>query len=311
MMGSRLYQYNTASDTPGLIPVWTSAQLRDNVPPNLRAACPQPCEKRETRMNLFATDDVQLHYRDDGDPQGAPVVFANSLGTDLRLWDPILPHLPKGLRIIRYDKRGHGLSSCPKGAYSMGALVREIEALLDHLDVKNCLFVGLSIGGMIAQGLAIKRLDLLRAMVLSNTAAKIGQPAMWDDRIAAVKAGGIEALADSILERWFSDGFRDQPELALWRNMLVRQPDAGYMGCSAAISGTDFYTPTSGLRLPTLGIAGSEDGSTPPDLVRETVELIPGSKFQLMRNAGHLPCVEQPGDYAKHLTDFMVDIGHL
>jgi 3-oxoadipate enol-lactonase len=262
-------------------------------------------------MNLFATDDVQLHYRDDGDPQGAPVVFANSLGTDLRLWDPILPHLPKGLRIIRYDKRGHGLSSCPKGTYSMGALVREIEALLDHLDVKNCLFVGLSIGGMIAQGLAIKRLDLLRAMVLSNTAAKIGQPAMWDDRIAAVKAGGIEALADSILERWFSDGFRDQPELALWRNMLVRQPDAGYMGCSAAISGTDFYTPTSGLRLPTLGIAGSEDGSTPPDLVRETVELIPGSKFQLMRNAGHLPCVEQPADYAKHLTDFMVDIGHL
>ena len=311
MMGSRLYQHDTASDTPSLIPVWTSAQLRDNVPPILRAACPQPCEKRETRMNLFATDDVQLHYRDDGDPQGAPVVFANSLGTDLRLWDPILPHLPKGLRIIRYDKRGHGLSSCPKGAYSMGALVREIEALLDHLDVKNCLFVGLSIGGMIAQGLAIKRLDLLRAMVLSNTAAKIGQPAMWDDRIAAVKAGGIEALADSILERWFSDGFRDQPELALWRNMLVRQPDAGYMGCSAAISGTDFYTPTSGLRLPTLGIAGSEDGSTPPDLVRETVELIPGSKFQLMRNAGHLPCVEQPADYAKHLTDFMVDIGHL
>ena len=310
-MGSRLYQHDTASVTPSLIPVWTSAQLRDNVPPILRAACPQPCEKRETRMNLFATDDVQLHYRDDGDPQGAPLVFANSLGTDLRLWDPILPHLPKGLRIIRYDKRGHGLSSCPKGAYSMGALVREIEALLDHLDVKNCLFVGLSIGGMIAQGLAIKRLDLLRAMVLSNTAAKIGQPTMWDDRIAAVKAGGIEALADSILERWFSDGFRDQPELALWRNMLVRQPDAGYMGCSAAISGTDFYTPTSGLRLPTLGIAGSKDGSTPPDLVRETVELIPGSKFQLMRNAGHLPCVEQPADYAKHLTDFMVDIGHL
>ena len=262
-------------------------------------------------MNLFATDDVQLHYRDDGDPQGAPVVFANSLGTDLRLWDPILPHLPKGLRIIRYDKRGHGLSSCPKGAYSMGALVREIEALLDHLDVKNCLFVGLSIGGMIAQGLAIKRLDLLRAMVLSNTAAKIGQPAMWDDRIAVVKAGGIEALADSILERWFSDGFRDQPELALWRNMLVRQPDAGYMGCSAAISGTDFYTPTSGLRLPTLGIAGSEDGSTPPDLVRETVDLIPGSQFKVMPQCGHLPCAEDPIGYAEILTEFIGNTGHV
>lgn len=262
-------------------------------------------------MKLFETDDVQLHYREDGDRHGAPVVFANSLGTDLRLWDPILPHLPAGLRIIRYDKRGHGLSSCPTGAYSMGALVREIEALLDHLNVKNCLFVGLSIGGMIAQGLAVKRLDLVRALVLSNTAAKIGQPTMWTDRIAAVKAGGTEALADSIMQRWFSDSFRDQPQISLWRNMLVRQPDAGYMGCSAAISGTDFYTPTSGLRLPTLGIAGSEDGSTPPDLVRETLELIPGSTFQLMRDSGHLPCVEHPRDYAKHLTDFMVNTGHI
>ena len=262
-------------------------------------------------MKLFETDDVQLHYREDGDRHGAPVVFANSLGTDLRLWDPILPHLPARLRIIRYDKRGHGLSSCPTGAYSMGALVREIEALLDHLNVKNCLFVGLSIGGMIAQGLAVKRLDLVRALVLSNTAAKIGQPTMWTDRIAAVKAGGIEALADSIMQRWFSDSFRDQPQISLWRNMLVRQPDAGYMGCSAAISGTDFHTSTSGLQLPTLGIAGIEDGSTPPELVRETVKLIPGSTFQLMRDSGHLPCVEHPRDYAKHLTDFMVNAGHI
>ena len=262
-------------------------------------------------MKLFETEDVQLHYREDGDRHGAPVVFANSLGTDLRLWDPILPHLPAGLRLIRYDKRGHGLSSCPTGAYSMGALVQEIEALLDHLKVKNCLFVGLSIGGMIAQGLAVKRLDLVRALVLSNTAAKIGQPTMWTDRIAAVKAGGIEALADSIMQRWFSDSFRDQPQISLWRNMLVRQPDAGYMGCSAAISGTDFHTPTSSLRLPTLGIAGSEDGSTPPDLVRETVELIPSSTFKLMRDSGHLPCVEHPRDYAKHLTDFMVNTGHI
>jgi 3-oxoadipate enol-lactonase len=262
-------------------------------------------------MNLFVSKDVQLHYRQDGDPNGAPLVFANSLGTDLRLWDPVLSYLPKGLRIIRYDKRGHGLSSCPTGAYTMGALVHEIEALLDHLEVKNCFFVGLSIGGMIAQGLAVKRLDLIRAMVLSNTGAKIGQPTLWHDRIAAVETGGIEALADSILERWFSRAFQAHPDLALWRNMLVRQPDAGYMGCCAAISGTDFYTPTSGLRLPTLGIAGSEDGSTPPDLVHETVNLIPGAKFQLMRKAGHLPCVEQPQEYAKHLTNFMLETGHI
>ncbi len=254
---------------------------------------------------------AQLHYRVDGDPDGAPVVFANSLGTDLRLWDPLLPHLPAGLKIIRYDKRGHGLSSVPDGPYAMGALVRDTEQLLDHLGVRDCVFVGLSIGGMIAQGLAVKRLDLVRGMVLSNTAAKIGTPAMWDERIAAARKGGIEALADATMERWFSRAFRATPELTLWRNMLTRQPLEGFLGCSAAISGTDFYTPTSGLRLPTLGIAGSEDGSTPPDLVRETVELIPGSAFKLIRRAGHLPCVERPDEYAALLTAFLTQIGHL
>jgi len=262
-------------------------------------------------MQIADLGDVQLHYRIDGPEDGAPVVFANSLGTDLRLWDPILPYLPDGLRLIRYDKRGHGLSSCPPAPYAMGTLVSDAERLLDLLKVRDCAFVGLSIGGMIAQGLAVKRLDLVRALVLSNTAAKIGTKDMWADRIAAVEAGGIAALADPVMERWFSRAFRATPELILWRNMLVRQPDAGYAGCSAAISGTDFYTPTSGLRLPTLGIAGSEDGSTPPDLVRETTELIPGAQFHLIRGAGHLPCVEKPQDYAQVLTRFLRDVGHL
>lgn len=262
-------------------------------------------------MKIFDTGDVRLHYRVDGPDDGAPVVFSNSLGTDMRLWDPILPLLPEGLRIIRYDKLGHGLSSCPSGPYSMGSLVTDVEKLMDHLEVRDSVFVGLSIGGMIAQGLAVKRLDLVRAMVLSNTAAKIGTPEMWDERIAAVKAGGIEALADAVMERWFSEGFRKTPELELWRNMLVRGEDDGYTGCSAAISGTDFFTTTASLRLPTLGIAGSEDGSTPPDMVRETLDLIPASKFHLIRKAGHLPCVEQPEEYARVLTDFLKSVGHV
>lgn len=262
-------------------------------------------------MKMFDTGDVRLHYRVDGPDDGAPVVFANSLGTDMRLWDPILPMLPKGLRIIRFDKRGHGLSSCPAGNYSMGSLVTDTERLLDHLGVKECVFVGLSIGGMIAQGLAVKRLDLIRAVVLSNTAAKIGNTQMWDERIGDVRKGGIEALADAVMERWFATQFRATPELELWRNMLARQDDNGYIGCAAAISGTDFYTPTSGLRLPALGIAGSEDGSTPPDLVRETMDLIPGSKFHLIRKAGHLPCVEQPEEYAQVLTGFLKGVGHV
>jgi len=262
-------------------------------------------------MKIATLDGINLHYRIDGNPNGKPVVFANSLGTDLRLWDAVLPLLPQENCYIRYDKRGHGLSQCTPAPYSMGALVRDVEQLMDHLGVTDALFVGLSIGGMIAQGLAVKRLDLVRAMVLSNTAAKIGQPEMWHSRIDAVRKGGIASLSDAVMERWFGRDFHATADMQLWKAMLERQPAEGYIGCSAAISGTDFYTPTSGLRLPTLGIAGSEDGSTPPDLVRETVELIPGSKFELIRKAGHLPCVENPTEYARILGTFMKDIGHV
>ena len=262
-------------------------------------------------MKMLDLGEVKLHYADEGDPKGAPVVFSNSLGTDFRLWDKILPLLPQGLRLIRYDKRGHGLSSAPVAPYSMGSLVSDVEKLLDSLEVRDCVFVGLSVGGMIAQGLAAKRLDLVRAMVLSNTGAKIGTRELWADRIDKVKAGGIEALADATMERWFSDAFRATTELAAWRNMLTRQPADGYMGCSAAIAGSDFYATTSALTLPTLGIAGSEDGATPPDLVRETADLVKGSRFHLIRGAGHLPCVEKPGEFAEVLTEFLTEIGHV
>ena len=143
-------------------------------------------------MKVAELNGISLHYREDGAPEGLPVVFANSLGTDLRLWDDILPLLPSSLRIIRYDKRGHGLSSCPPAPYTMGALISDAEALLDHLAVRDCVFVGLSIGGMIPQGLAVKRMDQVRAMVLSNTAARIGNPAMWQERIDAQKHDGLD-----------------------------------------------------------------------------------------------------------------------
>lgn len=262
-------------------------------------------------MNWFDTGDVQLHWREDGDPDGAPVVFSNSLGTDLRLWDHVLDHLPKtGLRYLRYDTRGHGLSSSPAGPYGMGALITDTERFMEHVGAKDAVFVGLSMGGMIAQGLAVKRLDLIRGIVLSNTGAKIGNADMWNARIEAVFAGGIEAVADATMERWFSKAFLEKPEIAMWRNMLIRQPVAGYNACMSAISNTDMMTPTSGLRLPAMGIAGSEDGSTPPDMVRELMGLIPGSGFELIRKAGHLPCVEQPELYAKHLERFFDSIGH-
>lgn len=262
-------------------------------------------------MPVLSLKDVDLNYQEDGDPSGAPVVFANSLGTDLHLWDKVIARLPQGLRLIRFDLRGHGQSSCPQGPYSMGALIRDTERLLDHLNVRECVFVGLSIGGMIAQGLAVKRMDQIRGLVLSNTAAKIGTAEMWNTRIDQIRDAGIDPLADDIMMRWFGPDFRATPELAHWRQMLVDTPVEGYTGCCAAIAGTDFISPTSGLGLPTLGIAGSEDGATPPDMVRETLDLIRGSKFHLIRRTGHLPCVEAPDEYANVLIKFLKEIGHV
>ena len=254
--------------------------------------------------------DVRLHVREDGPSDGPAVVFANSLGTDLRLWDGVVARLPRHLRLVRYDKRGHGLSDAPPGRYSMDALVRDAEGVCDALAVRACVLVGLSIGGMIAQGLASRRPDLVHAMVLSNTAAKIGTAETWAERIDAVNADGIDAVSDAVMERWFSPAFRASPMRPPWQRMLETQPAHGYVGCMAAIQGTDFYAQTAALHLPTLAIGGDLDGSTPPDLVRETAALIPGARFELMRGVGHLPCVEDPAGYATILADFLASVGY-
>jgi 3-oxoadipate enol-lactonase len=261
-------------------------------------------------MESLDLGDVVLHVADTGPKDAPAVVFSNSLGTDFRLWDGILPYLPEGLRVIRYDKRGHGLSTCPPSPYTMGALIRDAERLLEALEVRDCVFVGLSIGGMIAQGLAAKRLDLIRAVVLSNTAPKIGTREMWAERIAIAETEGTGPMADAIMQRWFSKEFREGPQVSPWRRMVETTPGAGYAGCSAAIAGTDFYSTTAALRLPALVIGGTEDGSTPPDLVRELAGLIPGARFELIRGAGHLPCVEKPEVFGPLLAGFLREIGH-
>jgi 3-oxoadipate enol-lactonase len=246
-------------------------------------------------MKTFRHAGTMLHYTDEGPVNGPAVLFANSLGTDLRVWEPLLPHLRPGLRVIRYDKRGHGLSDAPPAPYRMDELTLEAAALLDHLDVRGVTMIGLSIGGMIAQNLAAKRPDLVRALVLMDTAAKIGTPEMWQARMDAIRKDGITALAASILERWFAPAFHHtrQDELALWRNMLCRTPLEGYLGCCAAIAGADLTKQTQSLRLQCSVMAGSEDGATPPDLVRETAEYL-DAPFSLIAGAGHLPCVEAP-----------------
>jgi len=261
-------------------------------------------------MQAMVVGGVTLHFRDEG-PQHAPaLVFSNSLGTDFRIWDRLLPLLPAGWRVIRYDTRGHGLSEAPARAWSMDDLGDELAGLLDGLGVRGAVVCGLSIGGMIAQTLAVRRPDLARALILCDTAAKIGDTASWNARIAAVERDGIAAIAGPVLQRWFSARFHERrvEELALWREMLTRTPVAGYVGCAAAIRDADLTGATARLRLPTLAVAGDEDGATPPALVEATARSIPGARFSVIDGAGHLPCIEQPAALAALIADFLGDL---
>ncbi len=261
-------------------------------------------------MPLIYLPDIRLNLRLDGPEDAPPLVLLHALGTDSTLFDPLIPLLP-GLRILRPDLRGHGASDVPDPPYTMGALIRDVERLLDHAGARDAVVLGVSLGGLIAQGLATKRLDLVRAMVLSSTAARIGTPAMWADRAAQIAASGLDAYADGAMERMFGRNWRSEPAMPATRHRLVTTNPRGWIGCAQAIAGTDFYTPTAALTLPTLAIAGDRDGTTPPDLVRETSDLIRGAEFHLIRGAGHLPFLEKPTEYTTLLTTFLRRIGHL
>ncbi|MFS4437700.1 3-oxoadipate enol-lactonase [Paracoccaceae bacterium GXU_MW_L88] len=258
-------------------------------------------------MKAISRDWGAMHYREDG-PADAPVILAiNSLGTDLRMWDSVVDALPD-YRFLRYDKRGHGVSDAPEGAYTMAGLTEDAAALLDHLNIKNAVILGCSIGGMIAQKLAATRPELCRALILSNTAAKIGTPEMWAERIDQVHTDGLAAMAPGIMERWFSPDFVNGNHHQLWSNMLSRQSPAGYAGCGHAISGADLTESTQKLDLPVMLIAGGHDGSTPPDLVQSTADLISGSQYKLIDETGHIPAIEAPEKVAAFVTTFIKEL---
>lgn len=254
-----------------------------------------------------------MHYSVTG-PQDAPlVVFANSLGTDLRLWELLLPLLPPNLRYARFDKRGHGLSDLGNADAEPGGtiagLAADMAALITHLG-GPAVVVGLSIGGQIVQSLAASHPELVRAMVLSNTAARLGTAESWQDRIDLIARVGLAGIADAVMDRWFAPAFRATPALAPWRNMLIRTPQDGYAACCRALAASDLTVSTATLRLPTLVIAGEMDGASPPDLVRATAALIPGAAFHIIPGAGHLPPVESPAAYAALLSPFLAEHVH-
>jgi len=255
---------------------------------------------------------VVLRYCEDGRREApSTLIFVNSLGTDLRIWLDIARVFSQTMRVVRYDKRGHGMSDAPDAPYSLDDHVDDLDALLEHLNIDNAIIVGVSVGGMIAQGVALKSPARVKGLVLCDTAAKIGTEEAWDERIDEIRANGLSAIADGIMERWFSSGFRASlpAELRLWRNLLTRTPVEGYVGTCAALRDADMRETVGTLDLPVLCVCGDEDGATPPEVVRELATMIPGATYQEISRSGHLPCVEQPAILANAIAAFISENG--
>lgn len=257
--------------------------------------------------SAFAIDDRIIAYDDSGDREGPVLVYSNSLGTDLRSWDAVLPFLPH-CRHIRWDKPGHGLSD-RAGDRPIEALADDLARLLDYLEVDYAVIVGLSVGGLIAQALWAAQPKRIEGLVLCDTAHRIGPEEMWNTRIAAIEEGGLDAIAEGVMQRWFSENFRkDRPaEVEMWRNAMTRAPAEGYTDICRAIRDADLTTAAASITVPTLCVVGEVDVATPPALVRSMADLIGGAEFRVIDRVGHLPCIEAPEVLADAIAAFMGD----
>jgi 3-oxoadipate enol-lactonase len=262
-------------------------------------------------MAFFKHGSRTIHYSDRRLGDGPTLVLANSLGTDFRIWDPLLPLLDGIGRIVRYDKRGHGLSDVAPAPYSIRDLSSDLKAVTEHAGLDRFLLGGVSIGGMIAQDYAAQFPEQVDGLVCMDTAPKIGDAKLWQDRIEAIARIGLEGIADGVMERWFTASFRSKyPErTAGWRNLLTRTPQEGYVGCCAAIRDADLTEATRALAVPTLVICGAEDGATPPALVRAMAESMPDARYVEIAEAGHIPSLEQPQALADAMNTFFSEKG--
>ncbi len=261
-------------------------------------------------MQFANVNGVTLHYQVISAPEDRPtLVFANSLATDFRIWRDCVVRLVGECSIVMYDKRGHGLSDIGEHPYKLDDHVNDLAGLLDHLGVDNAVICGLSVGGMIAQGLAFLRPDLVRALILCGTAAKIGTPQMWSERMAAIEQAGVESIVDRVLTMWFTPNFHEThpADIAAYRNMILRQPFEGYIGTCAALRDADLRAAAAQFKVPAICIVGDQDGSTPPEMVLETAKMIPDCRYEVIKGCAHIPCVEQPEILTEIIHAFLKD----
>jgi 3-oxoadipate enol-lactonase len=252
----------------------------------------------------------ELHYQLEG-PEGAPVlVLSNSLGTDLHMWDKQMAAFTRHFQVLRMDTRGHGRSLVTEGPYSIEQLGRDVVALLDALDIQRAHFCGLSMGGLIGQWLGINAGERLHKLVVCNTAAKIGDPSVWNPRIETVLRDGqaaMVALRDASIARWFTSDFAEaHPDQAkLITDMLAATSPQGYAANCAAVRDADFREQLGAIKVPTLVIAGTEDAVTPPSGGHFIQQRVAGAEYAEFY-AAHLSNVQAGDAFSARVVDFLL-----
>lgn len=243
-------------------------------------------------------------------PLGAPVVvLSHSLGSSGVMWEQQVPALVEKYRVVRYDTRGHGGTDAPAGPYALDMLGDDAVAMLDALDIERVHWVGLSMGGMIGQNVALRYPARFASAVLCDTTSRIPDEAkpIWDERIATAKRSGMSPLCDETMERWFTAPYRerDPQEVAVIREQFLATPTSGFVGCCQAIRDLDYTDRLHGIDLPVHVIVGADDPSTPPAAARAISERIAGASLEIIDSAAHLANVEQPDAFNRSLFAFL------
>jgi 3-oxoadipate enol-lactonase/4-carboxymuconolactone decarboxylase len=258
-------------------------------------------------MPLATTNGTEIFY-DLGGPEDAPVVvFSNSIGTTIEMWDAQARALSGRYRVLRYDTRGHGRSPVAEGAVTIETLAADLAGLLDALGIGRAHVVGLSLGGMTAQAFAAAYPDRVHGLVLMATSAYL--PAGWEERAATVQAHGMAAIVDAVMTRWFTPAFHGAPEAAALRQRFLANPAAGYAACCLAIGGMDLRPSNHSITAATLIIAGADDPATPPAMSEDIRSRIPGAELAVLPNAAHILNIEQPAVTNRYLAAFLDSLG--
>jgi len=254
---------------------------------------------------FLRVEDIDVHVLIDGPPGGAPLVLLHSLGTNAHVWDEQAAALARSFRVIRPDLRGHGLTTCTPGPYSMAQFARDLAGLLDALGIDKTHLGGISIGGLIAQAFAAAHGDRVASLTLVDTAMAIPPAQSWTDRAAKVRAEGIASIEEAVIARWVTPGFLAAPATAGLRAMLTRTPAEGYAAAAEAIAAADLTTSTAGLKIPALVLVGDQDQATPVASAEALHRAIEGSALIVLETAAHIPTVEQPGAVTDAILAFL------